>query len=80
MRLIPLVCLLFFFSFIFISLLFSRHHAQVFRVKTVQSAFPITVKINITVTALQDTMEDIAKQVRGLITSRSFFPLNEQMR
>ena len=46
-------------------LFFHRHHAQVFRVKTVQSVFPITVKINIIATALPATVEDIAKQVRS---------------
>ena len=43
---------------------FNRHHAQVFRVKTAQSAFLITVQINIIVIALLVTMEDTAKQVR----------------
>ena len=43
--------------------LFYRHLAQVFLVKTVQSAFRITVKINITVIVFPVTQEDTAKQV-----------------
>ena len=42
---------------------FFRHRAQAFLVKTVQSAFRITVKINITAIVFPVTQEDTARQV-----------------
>ena len=41
-----------------------RHHAQAYLVKTVPSAFPITVKMNTNVTVSLATQEDSVKQVK----------------
>lgn len=88
--LITLICCFFiislFFAFLFFCFrnrltyhFFYRHHAQVFRVKTVQSAFLIMVIINIIVTALQATLENIAKQVRDrLLVGPSFTKFDER--
>ena len=46
-----------------INLFFHRHHAQGYLVKTVQSAFPITVKTNTNVIVFPATQEDTVKQV-----------------
>ena len=44
-------------------LFFHRHHAHLYRVKTVQSVFPITVKTNTNVTVLPPTQDNTVKQV-----------------
>ena len=59
----------------FLSLLcfFYRHHVQVYLVKTVQSAFPITVKTNTNVTVSLATQEDTVKQVKYMDKTVIYF-------
>ena len=59
----------------FLSLLcfFHRHHVQAYLVKTVPSAFLITVKMNTNVTVSLATQEDIVKQVKHMDKTVIYF-------
>ena len=57
---------------------FYRHHAQVYLVKTVQSAFPITVKMNTNVTVFLVTQDDTVKQVRDMDKTVIYFLFLEE--
>ena len=64
----------------FLSLLcfFYRHHAQAYFVKMVQSAFPITVKMNTNVTVSLATQEDTVKQVKHMDETVIYFLFPEE--
>ena len=65
-------------SFCFCFAFFYRHHAQAYLVKTVQSAFPITVKMNTNVTVFLVTQEDTVKQVRDMDKTVIYFLFLEE--
>ena len=62
----------------FLLFFFHRHHAQAYLVKTVQSAFPITVKMNTNVTVSLATQEDTVKQVKHIDKTVIYFLFPEE--
>ena len=64
--------------FVFALFFLYRHHAQAYLVKTVQSAFPITVKMNTNVTVSLATQEDTVKQVKRMDKTVIYFLFPEE--
>ena len=70
------VCVLPNFLFLLCFIFFYRHHAQGYLVKTVQSAFPIIVKMNTNVIVFLATQEDTVKQVRDMDETEYLLPIS----